>query len=138
MTLTSTFIHLYSSFVLNVYKNKFLGLSENFALVNLIFLGCGYGTLYGNVFDGSKSVIAQISIAFAFGQFVATVTFHIWSALKAKCLKKTDSNLTGSQGNVDLDDPWTRSSDYLHKRHDSWRGSFTFNQLRESLLQDSL
>ena len=136
MTLTSTFILLYSSFVENVYKNKFLGLSENFALVNLIFLGCG--TLYVNVFDGSKSVIVQISIAFAFGQFVATVTSHIWSALKAKCLKKTESSLTGSQGNVELDDPWTRSSDHLHKRHDSWRGSLTFNQLRESLLQDSL
>ena len=122
MTLTSTLILLYASFVENVYKNRFLGLSENFALVNLIFLGSG--TLYVNVFDGPKSVIVQISIAFAFGQFVCTVVFHIWQKVRARWWRETESSSTSE-------------TQYQHReRHDTWSGSS--NQLRESLLEDSV
>ena len=122
MTLTSTLILLYASFVENVYKNRFLGLSENFALANLIFLGSG--TLYVNVFDGPKSVIVQISIALAFGQFVCTVVFHIWQKVKARWWRETDSSSTSE-------------TQYQHReRQDTWSGSS--NQLRESLLEDSV
>ena len=122
MTLTSTLILLYTSFLENVYKNRFLGLSENFALVNLIFLGSG--TLYVNLFDGPKSVIVQISIALAFGQFVCTVVFHIWQKVKARWWRETDSSSTSE-------------TQYQHReRHDTWLGSL--NQLRESLLEDSV
>ena len=89
MTLTSTLILLYTSFLENVYKNRFLGLSENFAIVNLIFLGSG--TLYVNVFDGPKSVIMQISIALTLGQFVCTVVFHVWQKVRARWWRETDS-----------------------------------------------
>ena len=135
MIITSSLISLYTSFLENVYKKKSLGLSENFALVNLIFLGSGI--LCVTVFDGPKSIIVQISIGLAFGQFLCIVMFHIWSALKVKCWKKMDNNLASRVQCDNLDDTWTRSLDHLHERHDSWRGSFTSNQLRESLIQDS-
>ena len=119
MILTSTLILLYTSFVENVYKNRFLGLSENFALANLIFLGSS--TLYVNL---PKSVIVQISIALAFGQFVCTVVFHIWQKLKARWLRETDSSSTSE-------------TQYQHReRQDTWSGSL--NQHCESLLEDSV
>ena len=109
----------------NVYKNRFLGLSENFALVNLIFLGSG--TLYVNVFDEPRSVIVQISIALAFGQFACTVVFHFCrQKMRARWWRETDSSSTSE-------------TQYQHRyweRHDTWSGSS--NQLRESLLEDSV
>ena len=117
MTLTSTLLLLYVSFVENVYKNKFLGLSENFALVNLVFLSSG--TLYTSAF--ARSVIVQISVSLAFGQFVGIVTFHAWSTIKTKCSKKTEINSTVVE------------THYI-ERHNSW--SEISNQLRESLLED--
>ena len=117
MTLTSTLLLLYVSFVENVYKNKFLGLSENFALVNLVFLSSG--TLYTSAF--ARSVIVQISVSLAFGQFVGIVIFHAWSTIKTKCSKKTEINSTVVE------------THYI-ERHNSW--SEISNQLRESLLED--
>ena len=121
MILTPSVLLLYTSHIRNVYKNRFLSLLENSFFLNLIFLGSAI--FYIETFKGSKATILQISVWFAFIQFVCIILFHICCSLKKTFGKRCTRKRPNSETNPD------------QRRINTNQRVRRPDQLRESLLE---